>query len=188
LGESQERARQFASRLFEYAERGRARALLDLMATSADSPGATDPTIFAVRQTSAQLSLWRKLMSQERREEQPDPDRLAQLALHIKNDEATLRRLEAELAEASPRFLQPDILSLDHVRRRLPPDTALLQYYFLGEDLLVWAITQEGLVAAYHAEQDARGLSREIRAFHKACANPRQRLGEKLGHSLSKTL
>jgi CHAT domain-containing protein len=167
-----------AAGAFDYAERGKARALLDLMAGSAVLAGAAPVASEALadwRRLTATLTVWRGLLAQERGGERPSQERIAYLQGRVEESEGEQRRLETVLAKDNPHFyrvLNPpaEVLSLDQVCAVLQPDTALLQYYFLGEDLLAWAITSQGMVQAHRAAIDARALARHIRSFHHACA------------------
>jgi CHAT domain-containing protein len=187
-----ERFDEYAGRAFDYAERGKARALLDLMAGSAILAGsskAESKTMRAWRQCNAQLTLWRGLSAQEQGKDNTDENRIAHLDQRIEAQETELRRIEAELAQSDPHFyetfnVQAQIMSLEKVQDALPPDTALLQYIFLGDDLLAWAITDQGMVCPHRTTVDAKALARQIRDFYRACVN--QRNTEPLGGRLAR--
>ena len=62
-----------------------------------------------------------------------------------------MRDAETELANTHPNFekavsVEARIISLEEACAALPRDAALLEYAFLGEDLLTWAITRQGMV------------------------------------------
>jgi CHAT domain-containing protein len=175
-------ATEHVGKVLEYAERGKARALLDLVAADIVLAGSTPTEIEALRiwrKTTTQLTLWHGLLAQERSKtglEQPDQQRIEELNDKIIATEAKLRPAEAELAQAAPNFYsianpRAAVISLDELIARLPPGTALLQYYFLGEDLLSWAITYKGASRLHRAELDTRALARQIRDFYCACEN-----------------
>ncbi|MBM3188312.1 MAG: CHAT domain-containing protein, partial [Chloroflexi bacterium] len=185
----------YAARAFGYAERGKARALLDLMAGSVAMAGARRTESQALRtwrQLNAQLMIWRGLLAQERNQRQPDEGRITNLIGRIQAQEDELRQVEAGLAGADPAFYrslnpQAQVMTVDDVRNALAADMALLQYAFLGDDLLAWAITQEGIAVKHHAKVDAKDLSRQIRDFHRACENPAGDVGP-LGEKLAAVL
>lgn len=166
------------ARAFDYAERGKARALLDLMAgraAGALAPAAETAAMREWRRLSAKLTVWRGLLAAEYRQANPDAGRLAQLARQIEADEAQLQAVEAGLARSDPNFYQAvsveaGTLSLEQVAAKLPPGAALIEYFFLGEDLLAWAVTRDGLAHAHHVNVDATRLAQRIREFHRACA------------------
>jgi CHAT domain-containing protein len=169
------------ARSFDHAERGKARALLDLMAgTKLGAFRAENESMRRWRQLNAQLSLRRGLMARARAQNQPNAPgapAIASFAQQIADDEMQLRRVEMELAKSNPDFHQAinpqaKTLSLDEVQRSLPPQTALLEYFFLGDDLLAWAITSEE-AQTHHLALEAAALVRQIRAFHRACEERR---------------
>jgi CHAT domain-containing protein len=171
------KAKTHASRAFDYVERGRARALLDLMAGSATLAGASDTesqTMREWRRMIAQLTLWRGLLAKERGRmgvTQPDQQRVAALEQQIEAGEAELRRIEAELDPLLYQALstQAPVISAEQVSALLPPSVALLEYGFLGDDLLAWAFNSGRIVQTYRASVDAKMLTRQIRALHHAC-------------------
>ena len=82
--------------------------------------------------------------------------------------------METALAEADPRFFETinpgaPIVTVPDVAAALAPGTALLAYALLGEDLLAWAITPQGLAETHHAALDVPRLEHQIRALHRAC-------------------
>jgi CHAT domain-containing protein/tetratricopeptide (TPR) repeat protein len=185
----------YAARAFGYAERGKARALLDLMAGSAaiaGAPRAESQARRTWRQLNAQLMIWRGLLAQERNRRQPDEGRITALTGRIEAQENDLRQVEAGLAEADPAFYrslnpQAQVMALGDVCQALAADTALLQYAFLGDDLLAWALTHEGIAVKHRAAVDAKALGRQIRDFHRACEDPAGDVGL-LGEDLAATL
>jgi CHAT domain-containing protein len=183
------------ARVFDYAERGKARALLDLMAAGAALGRATrseSQAMSAWRRLNARLAAHRGLLARARGEPTPAPGQVAYLNQQVAADEAELGRAEAELAATNPEFYQAispraQVLSLDAAAASLPPDTALLQYYFRSDDLLVWALTRrQGVVHMHRARLDVRALNRDIRAFHRACEGrgPCAELGAQLAEAL----
>ncbi len=182
------------ARAFAYAERGKARALLDLMAGGLAVKRAPEEESAAMRswrQLNAQLTLHRGLLAQERGRAQSDADRAQGLLRQIEEDEAILGSIEADLARSHPNFLQTisakaSTLSLDEVASALPAGALLLEYYFLGDDLLAWAIDRNGLAHAVAFSLDVSSLTRDIVEFHRACEKrtPVETLGQKLAEKL----
>lgn len=164
---------------FDYAEHGKARALLDLMSGSASlaqSPNTDSQSMRAWHRINAQLTLWHELSAFERSKAEPDKNRIEYLNQRIKTDEVELRRVETDLSTSIPNFHQlinphGSTLSVGEISAILPPGTALLEYYFLEDDLLIWAITNKGLVSTYRASVDVQELKSQIRSFHRACEN-----------------
>lgn len=177
-----------AARAFGYAERGKARALLDLLAASASVEPASDPKGRTVRQLHARLSLHRGLLARERELQQPEISRIAQLERQIQDSEADLRRIEAEWMGRSGAFPQASPLDLEQVRERLPGGTALLFYFFHQDDLIIWAIPADAETQVHRSEFDTRVLSRKIRDYQKACYDSKHWEYEPLGKDLSQVL
>ena len=164
-------------RAFEFIERGKGRALLDLMAQRAAQSkieNIDNATLRAWRQASAQLALQRELLTQAREAKTQNSEQIASLKNQVERAEFELNRLERELTRSDANFLQDatasaDTMSVEQVALLLPPDTALIEYAFLDNDFLLWTIDHTGLKQATHASIDARELTRFIIAFHAAC-------------------
>jgi CHAT domain-containing protein len=177
-------------RAFGYCERGKARALLDLMAGTAAALKETAEESSEMRrwrELSARLQLKRGLLAQTRSRQQPDAERMTQLAREIAADETDLAQTETRLARIQPDFLrvvsrEAPTFSVEQVAAALPPGAVLLEYFFVGEDFLCWAVDREGLQQACAATADMRALTRDIRAFHQGCASraPIDALAEQL--------
>jgi CHAT domain-containing protein len=201
-------------RSFAYLEQGKARSLLDLMAGSAalaSASAAESEAMRAWRQANAQLALWRGLLAQARGKQSASADQVAYLGGQVEAQEEALRRIEIELSRTNPDFYQAlnveaQTLSVEQVAtalakqdalldqttapdedgRRTPATTALLQYAFLGEDLLAWAITARGIIAQHRIALDSKALAHQIGQFRQACARPRSRV-EALSQELAQT-
>ncbi len=164
-----------AAQGFAYAERGKARALLDLMGSvrlpeSALAQGPLDTW----RAAGMQLRLHQGLLAQARAQHPPTPERIQALEAQVAADETRLQSAEQALAQANPSFHEAVCrsatpLDADAVARLLPPDTLLIEYFFLREDLLVWAIAPGMPPAAHWQACDVAALSRDILALHRAC-------------------
>jgi tetratricopeptide (TPR) repeat protein len=166
-----------AARGFAYAERGKARALLDLMSSSrlpAESVAAPG-TLGVWREAAMQLRLHQGLLAQARAQHPPTRDRIQTLEVQVTADETRLQAAEQDLAQANPRFHETvsrsaTPLDAGAVARLLPPDTLLIEYFFLREDLLIWVIAPGAPPAAHWQACDVAALSRAILTLHRACA------------------
>jgi CHAT domain-containing protein len=164
---------------FRYVENGKARALLDLMAATVPSgrldTGSSDESLRHWRELNARLALTRGLLAQARNADQPNAAAIEELTERVTAVEEQLHGEEKDLAERYPAFEQvfstaAHTLSLDETAATLPPRAALLQYAFLGDHLLGWAITREGMVETVLVSLETEALERQIRTFHRACA------------------
>jgi CHAT domain-containing protein len=164
------------ARAFAYAERGKARALLDMMARSAARAAGQQrepPERRRWRELGARADIAAQLLAR-RRADDASPTEIDELERRLASEQAELRAVEAELAARDPQWLGGvraggEVGSLDDVAAGLPPRTALLQWSFLGRDLLAWAITSDGMLAHVRSEVDARLLGRTVRELRTAC-------------------
>jgi CHAT domain-containing protein len=182
------------ARAFDYAERGKARALLDQMA-SARSESSLNESLQARkwRRINSQLFDQRRLLARVR-EAQGSPETGACIdpfERRIAELQSELRTVERDLARTNPNFheaINPraGTMSFDEVRAALPRGTAMIKHFFLEGDLLAWAITRDGRAKTYRAQIDANALSRTIRDFHRACESRGnyERLAENLSDLL----
>ena len=172
-------ANYFAQKIFEYSEQGRARALLDLMAGNAilaSSSRSESENLRAWRELNAQLTIWRSLLVHEQSKsgQIPDQRRIADLTQNIIIVETKISQVESKLATSNPNFYrainpQTQIMTLDKICAALPINTAILQYYFLGEELLAWSVTREGIKQISRTPVDVFWLNRKIKEYHQAC-------------------
>jgi CHAT domain-containing protein len=137
------------------------------------------------------LTLWRGLLAQERTRQEPDKGRIAELDDRIQAQQGALSRLENQLAESDPKFyevlnVQASVMSAEEVCAHLEKDTALIEYAFLGDDLLAWGLSQTGILKLHREALDAKALARDIRKFHQVCKD-RQEV-DILGATLSQIL
>lgn len=162
---------------FLLAEKAKSRALLDLVAGDLQMrkiPAGESAILRAWREQTARLALLRGLLAQERKAASPARQRLDALSAQKAAAEETLLTLEGDLAATLPEFHalasgHAPLLSVEEVARLLPPETLLLEYYTLDEDLLMWAIDKEGVAAALAFKTSEILLDREIEAFVALC-------------------
>jgi CHAT domain-containing protein len=177
---------------FLLAEQAKSRALLDLMAVSREPvPGAELPALRQWREQGMQLQLTRGLLAQARSQRSADPARVAMLEQQLRDVELAHREAERAVASVYPRFQQAvsttaPVLDANGVRRLLPSGTLLLEYFFVGEELLIWAISADAAPVAHHATFDTSAITRDIRALHSAIDGfaPWQPIAERLAAQL----
>jgi CHAT domain-containing protein len=181
MADNKNRAHVFSQKVFDYSEQGRARSLLDLMAGNAifasKSKGGSQ-TLQQWRQLNAQLTTWRSLLYNElsNPNQKPNPAHMEILNKKISTLETEVQEVESKLAFSDPDFHraispQAQIIQLDELISLLPKDTAVLQYYFLGEQMLAWAITNQGMTQVQRLNVDVAYINRKIRQYHEACEN-----------------
>jgi CHAT domain-containing protein len=178
---------------FHLIEQGKARALLDLMSGGERDagPAASADAAANWREINARLSLHRGLLASERLAAQSSPERIEQYQRAISENEAALRAAERRLEAENPDFFravsaQAQIATAEQIAHKLSPGQVLLEYAFLGEDLLIWALDAAGMRQALRLDCDAEALERDIVAFHRRCREkaPLDELGERLAGQL----
>ena len=93
---------------------------------------------------------------------------------HLDAVDHDLAEAERELDEVSPGILlrRADTAhppSIGDVQARMPAGALLLDYLAVGDDLLAWAVTPEG-VRAHSARVRTRDLAGLVRDFHSGCS------------------
>lgn len=151
------------TRAFEYVERSKSRALVDLLAGKRD---------FAVKTTENAREALSSLALQEKSEEEilaqdfkTDKSRSRSIAVKARED---LRRDAPELASLVSVAATPaaDIQSL------LTRQEILVEYYYSGDDMYAFILSASGLQSV---RLQTAGLSAEVAAFRTALENPRSR-------------
>ena len=160
---------------FTYSERGRARALLDLMDSRPELELGPGDEVRRWRAAGARLQLAQQELAAA-------VGQRGELAAALNDEVAAaqdaLNRCVRELERVKPGWrtyvsTATDVLTVDEVCERLrrSPGTLLLQYHFFDRDFLAWAITAEhGLTHAVHTPlADPDELPARMRAFADAC-------------------
>jgi len=143
-----------AAEAFEYVERAKSRALVDLLAGRQDLSGAG--------QADAEASL-KQLSSLEQRS----------LVLSGTAEEGSRLRSAISGAQDELRRKAPELASLvtvsadraADIQAGLAADETLLEYYGQGDELYAFTVTREGVAAT---RLDGRGLEADVRAFRAA--------------------
>ena len=141
---------------FEYVERSKARALVDMLASKQD---------FSIR--SANVENIRKLLDTARNTE---TESLA-LAQEAPSQQSHVRSLMIRSRQQLS-FEAPDLASLvsvsaldsSDVRALLPADETLVEYYFDDPQLIAFVLTKNGINAI---KLDSRDLLQELREYRK---------------------
>ncbi len=145
--------RQYAA-AFEYVERSKARALVDMLAAKQD---------FAI--TSDDPAKVRKLLAMV---SQAERDALMQ-GTSTGNSQTrglvleTRQQLNAELPELAS-LVNVSTLTVSEIQALIPQDEALIEYYYNAPYLIVFVLTAKGLNAV---RLDSRGLLDNVRRYRK---------------------
>ncbi len=160
-----------AGTAFEYVERSKARALIDMLAAKQDfSIASGDPA--RVRELMAQVG-------------QTEADALVQTATSDQAKRRSAARTAVQaLSKESPELaslLSVSSLSLSHIQSLLPDDEVLVEYYQGGNDLIAFIVSRARLAAV---ELDSSRLLEQVRQFRENLedveSNRYQSLAQKL--------
>ena len=148
-----------ADEAFEYAERGKARVLVDLLASKKS---------FGKGQSAGKIKA--KLAELDRLEEKS----LKLAALKGRSDTRSIEIVKLTLKQEMPEVASLVSVTTDKpsdIQSMLRPDEAIVEYFYQGEgnkdadDLFAFVVTRDAIKAA---TLDAKGLNDEIKAFRTA--------------------
>lgn len=127
---------------FDYAERARARAFLDMLAESkVDSYQGVDPKLIEKeKEINHNLSTIQKKLRKER-----DETNRKRLYKELKAQEARLEEMEFDVRRKNPNYARiryPEVYNLNQVQDILTPGSVLLEYMLGEEGSYLWALTQ----------------------------------------------
>jgi CHAT domain-containing protein len=154
------------------AERGRARAFLDVLAQSRAGVGVDDLTpeqrrregAILARISRAQENLWKESTQPE--------DAKNKAALTAAEDD--LDGFHAEIRQTNPRYASvhyPNPSSVREIQNNLLDDRTALVEYLLGEKRsLVWVVTKQGIITSVLASQ--KEIEDSVNRYRKLLAKP----------------
>lgn len=178
-------ADRYTERSFLLSERGRARALVELMSNTGlvDQPmTARSEEVRQWRVAQAALSIWRGLVATESTRADPDSKALQHYQQKADEAESDLRAATEMLAREAPAFhvaVNPNVEppGLEKIVSRLAPRTLLIVYEVEPDVLLSWAISQEGIVASHSQDLPQHQLQVEASNFIRSCREHKPLLG-----------
>lgn len=137
---------------FEYVERSKSRALVDMLAAKQDfAVTSGDPT--KVRQLLAMTS-------------QAEAESLIQdTASDKRQTRSTASNARQQLSAEAPELaslVNVSSLRADEIQALVPPDETLVEYYYNDDDLIAFIVSRKGLKAV---RLDSQGLLEDIRQF-----------------------
>ncbi|KFZ03733.1 hypothetical protein V502_10707 [Pseudogymnoascus sp. VKM F-4520 (FW-2644)] len=167
-------------RAFSGLERGKARSLLDLIAGGMLDPGQNsdlDAQWQEYKRRGAHLATLRGLLAKFYESNAPDPTTGSSLKIKIQEKEKQLRELEEKLYAQgpNPNAGNSNVLDLPSLCRVLPEGTAMLQYCYSGDDLVIWKLTRSGISEVRLANVPEVELEGHVLQYHTCCetASPR---------------
>lgn len=165
--------REALEQAFRLSEQGRARALLDLMALNLRAPPDADsPVLRHWRECQSRAEVLRGLLARAR--SGGDATRIDALRRQVSEADQAARQSARALAEHQPALAQltgeeAPVLDLHRAVALLPEGTALLQYMTLGDELLLWALTRNGMQAPTIVSLRAVELTGFVHDFFQSC-------------------
>jgi CHAT domain-containing protein len=145
---------------FEYVERSKSRALIDLLASKQD---------FAVKVVGKEEQIRTDLALIGSSEAEAismdntvDKSRTRSIAIKAKND---LQNDAPELASLVTVSSTP----LSEIKSLIPKGEALIEYYYFEKDMYAFVLSASGLQST---KMSAEGLAEEVAAFRKSLENP----------------
>jgi len=148
---------------FEYVERAKSRALVDLLAERK----GLEPQGQTGSETSAVLLELAGLEQKYAGNIGARPEERAKLRSALSGIQNDLRRTNAELAS----LVTVSAPKAAEIQAQLGPDQTLLEYYGQGDDLYVFTVTREAVSAA---KLDGKGLEAEVRTLREALRDVRK--------------
>ena len=146
-------ARQFVS-AFEYVERSKSRALVDMLAAKQDFAVASgDPAKVRILLALAKNAETETMLQGDAAEKQKTRSLVA----------STRQKLNRESPELAS-LVNVSSLAASEIQALIPPDEALVEYYYSAPDLIAFVLTAKGLNAV---RLDSNGLLGNIRQYRK---------------------
>ncbi len=161
---------------FEYVERSKARALVDMMASKEKFERPNNINTTTLQSTLTQLNTDLVLFK-------PDSATSEQLKKNqhtralVRKTTEQLQKTDHELAS----FITVSSMSEANLRQLLQPDETLVEYYYLDNDLYAFVATQSTLRAVHLEGTD---LVNAVRNFRVAVQNPKSKDITKLSREL----
>ena len=161
---------------FEYVERSKSRALVDLLAGKQD---------FSVKIADKEEHLRSVIALNDRVEAETialdNPTNKSQtrgIAIQVKRD---LQREAPELAS----LVTVNPIPISEIQSLIPKGEALVEYYYSGKDIYVFVLSASGLQSE---KISSEGLFNEVAAFRKSLETPGSQQTKKLGLKLYQRL
>lgn len=149
-------ARSSDEQAFEYIEQAKSRTLFDLMFQPvhalARQEGSESRLAESIRDLREELNWYYHLVEQEQlRPGEASAERLSRFQREIGSREKDMARAIRELAHTDVHqadLHQPNVASLDRIRAALPADAVLLEYFQVGDRLLLATMDERGVRVA----------------------------------------
>jgi CHAT domain-containing protein/tetratricopeptide (TPR) repeat protein len=163
---------------FQYSERSKSRAFLDLLAESLANVkgGENNELLNKQDELLTGLTEAKQLLEQESKAEQPDQQKINGIKEKIKITEEELNKLHQQIRVTNPRYADlhyPQPVSLEEVKALCPDkNTVILEYSVGDSSSCLWVITQSA--HKLFRLPDRKTLQDQVEPFRFALSNPDQ--------------
>ncbi|MBU0483223.1 MAG: CHAT domain-containing protein [Proteobacteria bacterium] len=151
---------------FSYAERGKARALIDMLAYKEDIRMKDDDTGRAknllIEMSKAEIKTLMASSSDIEPQTNSEADKIRGITMNARQDIAQADPEFASLITVTP----PDVATLQSL---LPAGETLVEYYGFDDDLFVFVVDKDGVQGL---KLDAAGLAQEVMSFRTGLLSP----------------
>jgi Uncharacterized protein conserved in bacteria len=180
---------------FQYAERSKSRAFLDLLAESLANvkEGVNSDLLKKQDEVLVSLTQAKQSLEQELKTEQADQQKISKLKGKVKVSEEDLSKINQEIRKTNPRYADlhyPEPVKLVEAQALCPDkNTVLLEYSVGDSSSCLWVITRSA--HQLFKLPGRKALQEQIESFRFALLNPDQTNNDfftKGGYSLYKTL
>ena len=168
-----------ASQAFRYAEMGKSRALLDMMTINQQRQReiSQNPQYLSWRELNTRMDIYRKELAELYKQPkiQRDSERLLFLKDAVDQGEFQLYDLEKIIMANQPRLFSDtwgttSPLTLLEVQSLLQPGQLILQYYYVDDEFLAWALPYEGDMVPHFSPKSSHLLDGLIEQFVQECS------------------
>jgi CHAT domain-containing protein/tetratricopeptide (TPR) repeat protein len=172
-------AQDYQSQALKASEQARARSLLDLLAEGRlDLTGGISPELKRQEaDMTARLSQIQGLLMDQFSKKSPNQTEIAELHVRLDEVERERQKIEWQIRSEYPRYTEvryPSSLGRGEIQKRLPEDTALLEYLLGEEGSYVFVVTRDRLEV--HRLPGARWIADEVRAVRDGVKETSRRL------------
>ncbi len=163
---------------FNYAERSKSRAFLDLLAESLANvrEGANNELLKKQDEILVSLTEAKQSLEQESKTEQYDQQKVSELKEKIKVKEEELSKIQQEIRKTNPRYADlqyPQPVSLEEVQALCPDKNTIILEYSVGDSSsCLWAITRSA--HQLFKLPGRKALQEQIETLRYALLNPDQ--------------
>jgi CHAT domain-containing protein len=159
-----------AEQAFTYAERSRARRFMDLLAgRDFELKTERERRLYAgLQELGRRMRGLQQTLAQE-----DDAERRAPLARELEELRTRYADLLVDIRTANPglsAFVEVEAVGPDELARTLPAEAALLVYYVLPQELVIWALC-EGELTAQRVPVERADLTDSVRAYRLMVQN-----------------